>query len=1254
VHRAPRTATAHRRGFPALAAIHCWSALTLLAACSRDEEPSEPPPPVIDECAGVPAIELVISPARTRVGGAVTLKASGGTGRYSYTLAAGGSGGELRGARLIAGAMLGRDTVTVNDDCDNSASATLEVAAAFSVSPERAAVRPGMAFTIRVDGALGEVRFSGQSLGSDGSVTDRGVYTAGSHAGLDLIAVRDLGTGEEALVEVRVDPEAQLRAAPSLLALPAGASAPLVTLDGSGVTEWRKLAGPGEVVSGEFRTESSASGLAELIGTDAFTGETVMIRVQVLEELTRSAKPHGRLTDVANLVTGDFDGDGIQDVALGVPESDLGRPTGGAVFVFKGSREGLPSAPTWVLTGDSDTAGLGTVIAAGDLDGDGQDDLAVSEPGADVTVADSGAVLLYKFGPSGPALLRSPLTGLGRGNFGASLAIADVDGDSDADLIVGSPGADLAPSNDIKERGVVDIFLLQRGQAISDLGSVRIGGSDLAADGSRKAASGLRFGRAVAVADWNQDGRADLASLGSVNNSLVGGTALAKNQIAIAVHFGRDATPRFAETPDLYVLPGNSLDGSEGTWRMAAAPAAVGGGAPRLLLSADKLDSPDLTAAGGGKGGGDAGGVYLFDLASQAVQDVAPQQPVQLGRNDALARVWGDSGGMAAGRSVAVADIDGDGTLELVLGAPNASGTQKQADKDLPVPLAGKLLVYPYASLAPGAQLNKPADVRPGAGAIDTLGVAVAAWAPDGAKGVLAYAARASTSLGAFTGRLEAYLGSGKLGSFARSTVEIPARVASQQHGAAVAIGVIDGRLQALVGMPGYSGPGAKQDGNELGAGRALRYALGDRDEPTVVHEGASSAYDDDGQAAFGGKGVGSDVAFTDWNGDGRLDLVVAAPQLSTPTMNNTEYAMSKPACVTSSGQGNGGALIQLAQADGSFKPAFRVFAVADIPGCTPAGDAKCKRKELAKAGLAGGFDFDGDGKQDLLVTRANGLEIFLGRDPDDAGLAKPTMACDPTFSLPALAQTVSAPAVLGDLDRDGCDEVSVRYSDNSRSGVLIAFGFAAGGGRCGGHTGPAWLRISGDAEKGLNNLQLGVASARAGRLLDDAREFVAISAAMFPLEGVAQPSVLLFDTAQLAAKRPASGEAVVGALNDSLEPFAVAYRERAPGFGRAIAGDVDFDGDGVVDLVVSAPGASINGDGTGAVFAFRGGKDFRGRLEPWLTVLGDGAERASVGADLAATAAKSGARAALVIGAPLSYRTGTANGTAWLLPLGD
>jgi hypothetical protein len=1232
--------------------VRCVVWLAALGCTAESGADDAGQPPAIDECASLPAVTLSATPSILRVRGATTLHATGGSGRYTYALATGGSGGALNADRFVAGATPGADTITASDDCGNSVDVKLSVAAAFSVAPTRASVKPGAGFRIRVDGLLGDARFMAESLASGGSVSDAGEYRAGSAEGMDLIAVRDSGSGEEVVVQVHVYAGAQLRGSPARLALPSGASIALHTQDGSGELDWTIVSGPGSLNGAVFSTAAADSGSTVLEASDQFTQERTRIGVQILEELTHPSKPHGRLTDAANLVTGDFDGDGVTDVALGVPESDLGRPTGGAVFIFKGTASGLPDKPTWTLTGESDTANLGAVLAAGDLDGDGHADLAISAPGADVTVADSGAVLLYRFDKDGPQLIRPALTGLGRGNFGASLAIADVDGDGDADLIVGSPGADLAASSTLKERGVVDVFVLDKRASIPDLGTLRIGGADLAPDGSLKEAPSLRFGRAVAVADFNGDGRADLASLGAVNNALLAGTALAKNQSAVAVHFGRASSPMFEADPDLYVLPANTADSSEGSWKLSLAPAADGG-ATRLLLSADQLDSPDLAADGGNKSGANSGGAYLFDLSDQS----AVAKPVQLGRNDAFARVWGDSAGMAAGRSATVADVDGDGTLELVLGAPNASVTQKVDGKDTSLNLAGKLLVFPYATLLRGAQLNKPSDLRAAALPVDTLGVAVAAFAPGDAKGLLAYAARASTQLGDFTGRLDAYLGSGPLASFAKTSVEIPARVASQQLGAALQVGVSGGRVRALVGVPGYSGAGSKADGNELSAGQAWLHALGDGAQGQLVAEGAATRYASNGRDAFGGRSVGSSVGMSDFDGDGLADLVIAAPQLSTPQANNTEYAQLRPACVTSSSQSNGGAFVQLAQRDGSFKEGFRVLAPTDIAGCTPAdasNTSTCKRTNLGRAGLVGGFDFDGDGKQDLLLTRNNGIDVFLGRAPDDAQLAKPSLACDPAFTLPALAQNVSAPAALGDLDGDGCDEVAVRYANDTRSGLLIAFGFSANGGRCAGHTQAAWLRVSGDAESGMNNMQLGVASARAGKVLGDARVFVAISAALFPFEGVPQPTVLLYDEAQLKAKRPDHGEAVVAALGAGLSPIALVYRERAAGFGRALAGDVDLDGDGTADLVVSAPGASINGDGTGAVFAFRGGATLNGKLDAWLCVVGDGSERASVGQALSLVGRTASTPAVLAIGAPLSYRTGTANGTAWLLAIDE
>jgi hypothetical protein len=1209
-----------------------WIALVLLLACNEEEGSTNGEPPKIDACDGLPALTLTAQPARLRVNGAAELRARGGSARYTFEAQTAASGGDVRGDRWVAGATPGTDVVIVRDDCGMQASVSIAVSASFTVAPAHATLKPGTSFKLRSQGMLGLPVFRMQSAASGGNVDDTGVYTAGAGEGLDLVAVRDDGSGEEVLLQFEVRADALFRGAPARLGLPSGASITLGTADGTDAITWTKLSGPGSLEGPTFAAAAMDRGEAVLQALDPFTGQTAEVRVEVMDELTRTGRPHGRLSDIANLATGDFDGDGLQDVALGVPESDLGRPSGGALFVFRGGDQGLPSAPTWVIEGASDTANLGAVLAAGDLDGDGHDDLAVSAPGDDVTMTDSGSVSLYKFGPEGPRLLRAPLTGLGRGNFGAALAIADVDGDGDRDLLIGSPGADLAPSTGINARGVVDVFKLNAGEDIPDLGMQRIGGSDLAADGSLKASGGLRFGRGLAVADFNRDGHADLASLGQVNNALLGGLPTAKSQIAVAVHFGRAGAPSFVDTPDLYILPANLADGAEGAWRLFATDDA------RILLTGDQIDSPDLSAKGGAKSGGNAGGALIYDLSHEVATTGLPKQ---LGRDDAFARVYGNESGINAGRSALTWDVDGDGKSELVLGAPYASYNPMPKDAAQNVRQAGKLLVYPYETLERGAELNQPSDFRAGANKSDTLGVALAGFS----GGVYSYAARATTTQGDFTGRLDAF--TWKAGT---RSAEIPAQLASQQHGAAVKLFALDGQLRALIGVPGYSGSGVNGDGNDVGAGQTLLYTRGTSD-PSVVHEGADRAYTSNGHPAFAGRGTGVDVALTDFDGDGRKDLVIAAPNLRTPTMSNTDYAKLDPVCVTSSEQQNGGALIYLAQPDGSFREGFVVLAPSAIAGCTPVDDNKCKRAGLAKAGIAGDFDFDGDGKQDLLLTRSNGYEIFLGRAPDDASFAKPTLVCDPAFSLPALAQAVSAPASLGDIDADGCGDVALRYAQDQRSGLLIGYGFSTEGTRCKAHKAASWLRISGDSETGLSNMQLGIATARAGKLLGDARDFVAVSAGSFPFRGVAQPTVLLFDIAQL--KRPASGEGVVSVLNAGLSPLALVTTQRAVGFGRSLAGNVDLDRDGVPELVVAAPGASINGDGAGAVFAFRGGAKFDAAnsavLEPFVTLVGAGSERASVGQALSIIAATASTPAAIGIGAPLSYRSGSANGTAWL-----
>jgi hypothetical protein len=1232
--------------------------LLLVVACEPPTPgpPSKPPP--LDRCEGLAPIVVTASPARVKAQGAATLEATGGTGRYTFSVETAPSGGTVSGARYVAGAASGTDVIRATDDCEYTGSTRIEVQPSFDVQPSRATVRPGTRFTIRVRGATGPVTLtpSGGRLASGGSVSGSGDYLAGATEGLDLIIVRDTATGDQTLLQFRVSTTARFRVRPSKMAVPTGGSIPLETADGSGAVSWRMTSmGPGTLTGSTFVAPAMGSGTATLEATDLFTQETAKASIRILDELTRPTRAQGRRTDLATLVTLDFDGDGLRDVALGVPESDLGRPLGGAVFLFKGTSTGLPDKPTWEILGTSDTGQLGAVMAVGDLDGDGKDDLAISEPGADVTIADSGAVLLYRIGPDGPQRLRAPLTGLGRGNFGAALDIADVDGDGDGDLIVGSPGADLAPSAAINARGIVDVFLLDRGLPIPDLGTIRLGGQDLAADGTFRVAGQLRAGRSVVARDVNGDGRVDLAMVSTVNNALVGGVALARAQIAIQIHLGRAGANPFDAKPDAFVVPINPSDTGEGTWRLGFIPASSGFG-PFLVAAADQMDSPNLMASGGNAALVNAGGALLYDL--RMLRPLSAEKPAQLGRADAFAQLYGDQAGIQAGRSFAVADLDRDGSPELLLGAPFATATLTKGGMAVSIARSGKILGYPLAPLTRGAQLNKPPLFRAGERG-DALGVAVAWLGMGDSARLLGYAGRASTMLGDFTGRLDAYAGMGTdLSTWTAAAVAIRNAPASQQFGVAVDLAPTQSGLQVLVGVPGLSGAAPETFGDEISAGQVMLFGGTTLELGRVLQEGSNgNAVSDAGVRAFGGRSLGIDVTMTDFDGDGRQDAVFGAPGFVAPARladggAPLDYAGARPECFGSTPQSTGGAFVHVQRPDGTFREAFRVWAPGIIADCVvPDGGAAsvCQRSGLSRNGLAGGFDFNGDGTQDLALTRLGGLEVMLGRRADDPALAKPSAACDSAFSFPTVAAGTAMPVALGDLNDDGCAEVGMRYGD--RLGVFIIYGFDASGARCGGRTTASWIRLSAEAEVGAPTIRLGVAMARAGPFVaGDRRDFVAITADAFSFEGVSQPTVLLYDSAQLNARRPTSGSALVGALGDGLEPVPLVYLERAPGFGRQLWGNVDVTGDGKPDLIVSAPGASLNGDGTGAVFVFAGGQGVIGRNEPAMTVFPDQRERAAFGQDLAATHAVAPNPAALVIGAPLSYRSGTSNGTAYVL----
>jgi hypothetical protein len=159
------------------------------------------------------------------------------------------------------------------------------------------------------------------------------------------------------------------------------------------------------------------------------------------------------------LASGDFDGDGFADLAIGVPVESVGEiQAAGAVDVLYGTGGGLRTAGAQLWTQDSprvesaaeDGDLFGQALAAGDFDGDGRSELAVGVPGEGVgSIEGAGAVTVLEGSAAGltgsggqfwyqrhDGLQEVPEAGDG---FGLTLAAGNVGAGGRDDLAVGVP-----------------------------------------------------------------------------------------------------------------------------------------------------------------------------------------------------------------------------------------------------------------------------------------------------------------------------------------------------------------------------------------------------------------------------------------------------------------------------------------------------------------------------------------------------------------------------------------------------------------------------------------------------------------------------------------------------------------------------------------------------------------------------------------------------------------------------------------------